>query len=128
MRISGSDRRSCRELKILVVDDEPSFRQSLAEALRDDGHPVLEYPSATALPPLDTLPPDAILLTDFEMPGRNGIELADAFRSAHPGGHVILLSAYAVPVVDGAVSTRSWLRFVSKPADYEALHQLIHEL
>lgn len=127
MSISASHSRPCCELTILVVDDEPSFRQSLAEALRDDGHPVREYPSAIAIPPLDTLPPDAILLTDFEMPGRNGIELADAFRSADPGGHVILLSAYAVPVVDGAVSTRSWLRFVSKPTDYQALHELIHE-
>ncbi len=128
MSLSAPDSRPCRELTILVVDDEPSFRQSLAEALRDDGHPVHEYPSATALPPLGTLPPGVILLTDFEMPGRNGIDLADAFRSANPGGHAILLSAYAVPVVDGTVSTRPWLRFVSKPADYQALHQLIHEL
>ena len=87
----------CRESTIIVVDDEPSFRQYLAEALRDDGHPVFEYPSAAALPPLATLPPGAILLTDFEMPGLNGIELADAFQRAHPGGRAILLSAYAVP-------------------------------
>ncbi len=128
MRTSAAGSRPCGELTILVVDDEPSFRQSLAEALRDDGHPVHEYPSATALPALDTLPPDAMLLTDFEMPGRNGIELADAFRSANPKGRAILLSAYAVPVVAGAVATRPWLRFVSKPADYEALHQLLHDL
>jgi len=120
--------RPCRMLPVLVVDDEPSFRQSLAEGLRDDGHHVLEYPSGTAIPPFDTLPPDAILLTDFEMPGLNGLEVADAFRRAHPSGRAILLSAYTIPAVDGAVAARPWLRFVSKPVDYETIHALIHEL
>jgi DNA-binding NtrC family response regulator len=118
-----SDPRVCAVSTIIVVDDEPSFRESLAEALRDDGHPVLDYPSATAVPPFDTLPPDAILVTDFEMPGRTGVELADAFRRAHPRGHAILMSAYAV---DGPVTARPWIRFVAKPVDYSTLHQLIH--
>ncbi len=84
-----------------------------------------DYPSATAVPPLDTLPPNAILLTDFEMPGLSGLALADTFRHAHPTGHVILMSAYAV---ESAVAARSWLRFVAKPIDYETLHRLLHEL
>jgi DNA-binding NarL/FixJ family response regulator len=117
----------CRSLTVILVDDEPSFRQSLAEALRDDGHEVLDFPSGTTVPQFQTLPL-AILLTDFEMPGSNGIELADAFRRAHPSGHAILLSAYTIPAVDGAVAARPWLRFVSKPVDYETLHELIHEL
>ena len=119
--------RGCCEAIVIVVDDEPSFRLSLAEMLRDDGHPVIEYPSASAVPPVDTLPPDAMLITDFEMPGLNGIELADAFRRAHPSGRTILLSAYAIPAVGGTVVDRPWLRFVSKPVDYETLHKLIHE-
>ena len=123
MNPPASDPRDCGGPTVIVVDDEPSFRLSLADALRDDGHPVLDYPSATAVPPFDTLPPDAVLLTDFEMPGRNGIELADAFRRAHPRGLVILLSAYAL---DGLVAARPWLRFMSKPVDYPTLHQLMH--
>jgi len=117
--------RDCSALTIVLVDDEVSFRLSLAEALRDEGHRVLDYPSAQAVPPLDSLPPDAILLTDFEMPGQNGIELADAFQRAHPHGHVILLSAYAI---ESPVAARPWLRFVSKPVDYPTLHDLIHAL
>jgi CheY-like chemotaxis protein len=128
MSPAALDPRPCRVLTVLLVDDEPSFRLSLAEGLRDDGHQVLDYPSGTAVPPFATLPPDAILLTDFEMPGLDGLELADAFRRAHPSGHAILLSAYTIPAVDGAVAARPWLRFVSKPVDYETLHALIHQL
>ena len=62
------------------------------------------------------------------MPGPNGLELADAFRRAHPHGHAILLSAYTIPTVAGAVAARPWLRFMSKPVDYETLHALIHQL
>jgi DNA-binding NtrC family response regulator len=128
MSRAALDPRHCRTLAILLVDDEMSFRQSLAEALQDDGHQVFDYPSGTAVPPFDSLPADAILLTDFEMPGPNGIEVADAFRRAHPSSRAILLSAYAIPAIDGAVVARPWLRFVSKPVDYETLHELIHEL
>lgn len=122
------DPSSCPRLTVVLVDDEPSFRQSLAEALRDDGHAVLAYESGAAIPPFHTLPRGAIFLTDFELPGPNGIELAEGFRRANPGGHAILLSTYAIPVVDGAVVARPWLRFVPKPVDYEMLHQLIHGL
>jgi CheY-like chemotaxis protein len=65
----------------------------------------------------------AILLTDFEMPGRTGIELADAFRRARPCARVILMSAYAI---EDPVAARPWVRFVSKPVDYPMLHDLIH--
>lgn len=125
MSAAAPDSRQCGGSLVIIVDDEPSFRQSLAEMLRDDGHEVLDYPSATAVPPFDTLPPDAILLTDFEMPGLNGIALADVFRRARPGGRAILLSAYEVA---GAVAAKPWLCFVSKPVDYETLHRLMHEL
>jgi DNA-binding NtrC family response regulator len=119
---------ACAERPIILVDDETSFRLSLSEMLRDDGHEVFDYPSATAVPAFATLPFEAILLTDFEMPGPNGVELADAFRRVRPSAHAILLSAYTVPAVDGAVATRPWLRFVMKPLDYDVLHALIHAL
>jgi DNA-binding NtrC family response regulator len=119
---------ACAKCPIILVDDEASFRLSLAEALRDDGHEVFDYPSATAVPTFDTLPFEAILLTDFEMPGPNGVELADAFRRARRSAQAILLSAYTVPVVDGAVAMRPWLRFMLKPLDYDVLHALIHDL
>ena len=128
MSSAAPDARDCRVRTVVLVDDEPSFRQSLAEGLRDDGHEVLDYPSGASVPPFGTLPRDAILLTDFDMPGANGIELADAFRRVRPTGHAILLSAYTIPAVDGAVAARPWLRFVSKPVDYETLHALIHQL
>jgi len=85
--------------------------------------------AARSQPPgSDTLPSEAILLTDFEMPGPNGVQLADAFRRAQPAAQAILLSAYTVPAIDGTVATRPWLRFMSKPLDYDVLHTLIHDL
>lgn len=37
---------ACAECPIILVDDEPTFRLALAEALRDDGHEVFDYLAA----------------------------------------------------------------------------------
>ena len=128
MSSTNSIERRCAEVPVLLVDDEASFRLSLAELLREDGHHVLDCPSATAVPPFDRLPAGIVLVTDFEMPGsRNGVELADAFRQARPVSPAILLSAYTIPTLVG-VNVRPWLRFVAKPLDYDVLHALLHDL
>ena len=83
---------------ILLVDDEGSFRDSLAEMLRDDGHEVLAYPDPGALPPLHTLSGVDLLLTDYDMPKTNGLTLADRFHACHPRVPVLLVSSSTLPV------------------------------
>jgi DNA-binding NtrC family response regulator len=111
---------------ILLVDDEGSFRDSLAEMLRDDGHEVLAYPEPDALPPLDTLSGVDLLLTDYDMPKTNGLTLADRFHAVHPTVPVLLATAYRTGLGD-EVARRPFVRMVQKPIPYETLHRLIHE-
>jgi DNA-binding NtrC family response regulator len=118
----------CSAIGILLVDDETSFRTSLADILRDDGHEVLDYGAPVEVPPLADLPRVAVLVTDYEMPGKTGIELADAFHAHHPGVPVLLVTAYRTPSLEAQVNDRPYLRLFSKPVDYDAIHSLIHEL
>jgi DNA-binding NtrC family response regulator len=117
----------CDAISVLLLDDEPSFRMSLAEMLGDDGHDVRAYAAPAHLPPLPTLENVAILVTDYEMPGKNGIILADAFHSQHPDVPVILVTAYRTHSLDAQVRARPFLRLVQKPIDYAVLHALIHD-
>ena len=110
---------------ILLVDDEGSFRDSLAEMLRDDGHEVLAYAAPAAIPPLDTLGGVELLLTDYDMPQTNGLTLADRFHAYHPTVPVLLATAYRIGL-DAEVARRPFLRMVQKPIPYETLHRLIH--
>jgi DNA-binding NtrC family response regulator len=118
---------NCSTMPILLVDDEASFRTSLAETLRDDGHEVLDYGAPADVPPLDGLRV-TMLVTDYEMPGKTGIELADAFHAHHPRLPVLLITAYRTHFLEAQIGHRPYLRLSHKPVDYDALHALIHEL
>jgi DNA-binding NtrC family response regulator len=119
---------ACSALPILLVDDEASFRTSFAETLRDDGHTVLDYATPAEVPPLESLGHVALLVTDYEMPGMTGIQLADAFHAHHPRLPVLVVTAYRTEAVDAQIGDRAFVRLFHKPVDYDAIHQLIHEL
>jgi DNA-binding NtrC family response regulator len=109
-----------------VIDDEGPFRESLAEMLRDDGHVVLEYATPADVPPVMALDVIDLLLTDFDMPGRNGLVFADEFHAHRPEVPVLLVTAYHSDLVL-EVARRPFLRMIPKPIGYDALHQMIHE-
>lgn len=119
-------RRDCRDIGILLVDDEASFRVALAEMLRDDGHEVRDYGLPADVPSLQDLVGVAILVTDYQMPGKTGLDLAEEFHAHHPGTPVVLVTAYQTPGLDTQAVDRPYLRIVQKPVDYDAIHALIH--
>jgi two-component system response regulator GlrR len=112
--------------RILLVDDEMPFRESLAEMLRDDGHQVVECSEPAEVPPLGELDRIDLLLTDYEMPGKNGLAFADEFHAHHPGVPVLLVTAYPSGL-DAEVARRPFLRMILKPIGYDSLHRVIHE-
>ena len=72
------------EVKVLVVDDSPSFRMYLVELLKS-----YQYQTFQAVDGLDALevlaenPDIALILTDYNMPRMNGQELVQAVRKDH---------------------------------------------
>jgi DNA-binding NtrC family response regulator len=115
-------------MRIIVVDDDPAFRDSLAEVLRDDGHAVDTYASAEAVPGTDALPDVAVLITDYQMPGRDGMQLADTFHVGRPDTPVIMVSAHDTAALERQAAHRYWLVLLPKTVDYGRLHALIHQL
>jgi two-component system response regulator ResD len=64
--------------EVLVVDDDPTFRVVVAEALKAEGCTVLEATNGReALRLLRTHSPD-LILTDLMMPTMNGWDFCDA--------------------------------------------------
>jgi PAS domain S-box-containing protein len=73
-------------IRVLHVDDEPGFVDLTAEFLqRADARieVVSETTAADALDRLETSAVDAIV-SDYDMPATNGLELLDAVRDSHP--------------------------------------------
>jgi CheY-like chemotaxis protein len=78
---------------VLVVDDEPLVLEVIATMLEDLGCRVVT--ATTAVEALSKLSADqqiSILITDVNMPGMSGYELAEAASRKRSGLQVIVLS------------------------------------
>ena len=81
--------------RILVVDDEPLVCDAVKMMLNFDGHIVETVGSATdALAILERSKFD-LVITDFQMSGMRGDELAVAIKARHPNHPVVMITAYA---------------------------------
>lgn len=80
--------------RILLVDDEPLVRESIARMLSFLGYQVVSAASATeALNWLAKQPFD-LVITDYAMPDMNGDVLGARMKSLNPGQPVLLISGY----------------------------------
>jgi signal transduction histidine kinase/ActR/RegA family two-component response regulator len=93
---SGPVIRAERRATILLVDDEELVRIGTADMLSDIGYDVIAANSgAEALRLLrDGAAPD-LMITDYRMPGMNGVELIQAVRALAPSVRVMLITGYS---------------------------------
>jgi len=80
---------------ILVADDDPAVRESLAEVLREEGYGVVAVGDGkAAIEALDAREFD-IVLTDLRMPGADGMEVVRHAREIAPQALVVVITAHA---------------------------------
>ena len=81
---------------ILLVEDEPSVKHTIARILRGAGYQVLQAADGTeALTVAERhAEPIHLLLTDYLMPGVTGDELAREIQHRRPDIRVLLMSGY----------------------------------
>jgi DNA-binding NtrC family response regulator len=114
---------------VLVVDDEPLIRWSLAEVLSQSGHTVTEAGDAKETLRVVTRtanPPDVILL-DYRLPDSNDLNLFAAIKRALPEIPIILMTAYGSPEITGGALAMGAYRVVSKPFEVHDLVTLVEE-
>jgi len=112
---------------ILVADDEPGMRESIARALRREGfHVISAEDGAVALATLRTAPVD-LLIADLRMPGLDGLELLRAVRLLAPETEVIVLSGHGT--VEEAVEAmkEGAYDFLTKPFDRAPLVRVVRQ-
>ena len=80
---------------LLVVDDEPAARSTLALLLRKRGHRVAEADGATAAAKALAEEVFDLVVTDLRMPDGDGLDVLRTAKAHAPGTEVILLTAYA---------------------------------
>jgi CheY-like chemotaxis protein len=82
---------------ILLVDDEPGFREMLQHRLAEEGWQVLQAATVAELfPLLEETPPDVLVL-DHSMPGITGLDAARILVRNGFEPPIVLFSAYLTP-------------------------------
>jgi DNA-binding response OmpR family regulator len=82
-------------LNLLIVEDNDDLRDSLADALGTRGHHVVALDCAEAVPEQAELTRLDLAIVDLNLPGEDGLALAQRLREAQPGLGIIMLTARA---------------------------------
>jgi CheY-like chemotaxis protein len=99
---AGPPITALRHATILLVDDEELVRIGTAEMLTDVGYKVIEATSgAEALRLLRSGTAADLMITDYLMPGMNGVDLIAHAQKLAPSMKVMLITGYST-IAEGA--------------------------
>ncbi len=120
-----------RKFKMIIIDDEPNFADSLAEMLKcenldleicgtyKNGIQALEFMSENEID---------IVLTDIKMPGMDGIEFVTECSQCFPDTMIIFMSAYSEFDAARFAIQNNVKGYLLKPISYNELVDLLFKL
>jgi two-component system, probable response regulator PhcQ len=102
------------KIKILLVDDEPNVLKALTRLLKqydittaESGEDALKLAAQQAFP---------LVISDYRMPGMNGIDFLILFKRLQPDSVRIVLTGYAdLEGAQHAINEAEVFRFINKP-------------
>jgi FixJ family two-component response regulator len=100
---------------VLIIDDDPEFRDSVGRLLRTVGLRAQEFSSVYDFLKADQSDGPTCLVLDVRMPGRSGLELQRDLAAANRQVPIIFITAHAdVPMTVQAMKGGA-IEFLTKP-------------
>jgi DNA-binding NtrC family response regulator len=114
--------------RVLVVDDDPTILESVADALAEDGITVtVAEGGVRALAMLQHAAPD-VVLSDVRMPDIDGLALLREIKAKHPESDVVMMTAFDdMPTVVSSMRGGA-VEFLVKPLDLTQLRTAIRRV
>lgn len=114
-----------RPRSILLIDDDSSVLESVALALGFDGHLVRSAESGRTA--ISIFQPGLfdLVITDHDMPGMNGHDLALSIKARSPAQPIVLLSGYAERFKPGNNRAHPFSCILAKPIEFALLRKTI---
>ncbi len=113
---------------VLIIDDEPLMRISIADALKDEGCQVKV--AATGLEGVDLIKkePFEIVISDLRLPGMDGLQILQTCKEVSPKTGVIVITAHgSVETAVGAMKMGAY-DYITKPFSMEELLLIVNRL
>lgn len=114
--------------RILVVDDEPGYRDMLEWSLLRDGVRVDTARDGKEAQRRLAEAEYSLVLTDITMPGLDGLKLLNAIKKQSPALPVILMTGFGTVELAVKAMKEGADDFILKPFDVNALAGRIHDL
>ena len=104
-----------KDLRVLIVDDDPAILETLGAYIRSLGHQVTLRRNAQEA--LDALRDDAfsLVITDAQMEGMDGLELARRVRANYPGIAMLIMTGHENEYPMSAALRAGADGYISKP-------------
>jgi two-component system, NtrC family, response regulator AtoC len=115
-------------IRVLVVDDEPLIRWSLAETLTERGYVVVQTGDASGARSA-VQEPDSfdVVLLDYRLPDSDDLSLLTSIRRAAPRAQVIVMTAFGRPEVVRAAIDLGAFCVIGKPFEMQTIGELVAE-
>ena len=116
------------KLRVLLVDDEKEFVESLSERLElRNLKAKVAYDGEQALQAVQEDKPDVMIL-DLRMPGIDGIEVLRKMKKDHPKVPVVILTGHGTDKDKKEVLRLGASAYLQKPVDVDQLVGTLHKV
>jgi len=116
------------KLKVLLVDDEHEFVESLSERLElRNLRAAVAHDGEEALKAVEEGEPDAMIL-DLRMPGIDGIEVLRRVKKKHPNVAVVVLTGHGTDKDEKEALRLGASAYLKKPVDVDQLVGTLHRI
>ncbi len=126
--VSDCDNRIKSAARVLLVDDEREFVQTLAERLElRDMHARVAFdgPAAIQIVQQDQAP--MVLVIDLKMPGMDGMQVLQQVKRMRPELPVIVLTGHGGEQDRQGCMQAGAFAYLQKPVNINQLHELLQQ-
>ena len=103
-------------VKVLVIDDEPAFRDSLRLLMPCEGFEVETAANAReAFDVAARFEPDVLVVDWMLKDHTDGLEVAESMRPGHPNLRVIVITGYPTASLETRIRNTPATQFLTKP-------------
>lgn len=113
--------------RILLVDDNEAYIDSIKDILEDDGYLIKTANNGEAACDLIRQSEFDLVLMDIKMPGMNGVETFLKMKQHNPEVKVILFTAYALTDLIDQARLNGVISVLKKPLDFALLDRILEE-
>jgi CheY-like chemotaxis protein len=128
MMQSSATRKQVPPKRILVVDDEPPVAETIRLVLTSSGHAVEVAVDAQQALGLYRAGKFDLVITDFSLPGMDGLDLAREVKRLCTTQPIIMITAYAQMMASDGETVPNIDFLMGKPFSVHQMREMLEKL